>query len=270
MNMRRSSDRAAREMFRLPWWVFLALAPLIYLGLGYGLPAVGGPLLRGNPLMPLAPFAAGSLIVLSILFAIYQHRSGRLLDQQTNIDSIRAMPWRSFETLVAEAYRRQGYSVVNNGGGGADGGVDLLARKDGTYLIQCKHWKTYRVGVKEIRELFGILVSEHAKGGILVTTGTFTPDALAFAKGKPIELVDGTRVAEMVRSVQQPRRAARPTADAPSIGKATDVMARADPRCPQCQEPMVRRTAQRGANPGKAFWGCTAYPRCKGTIDIRS
>ena len=81
------------------------------------------------------------------------------------------MPWRSFETLVAEAYRRQGYSVVENGGGGADGGVDIVARKDGMSLIQCKHWTTYRVGVTEIRELFGILVSQGAKGGILVTTG---------------------------------------------------------------------------------------------------
>jgi restriction system protein len=181
-----------------------------------------------------------------------------MLDAQTDIESIRAMPWRSFETLVAEAYRRQGYSVVENGGGGADGGVDLLARKDGTYLIQCKHWKTYRVGVREVRELFGILVSERAKGGILVTTGTFTPDALAFAKGKPIELVDGSRLAEMVRSVHS------------AATQPADITVGLEPSCPQCQGPMVRRTAQRGANTGKAFWGCAAYPRCKGTADIRS
>lgn len=35
--------------------------------------------------------------------------------------------------------------------------------------------------------------------------------------------------------------------------------------CPLCSSLMVRRDAKRGANAGKSFWGCTQYPRCKGT-----
>lgn len=40
------------------------------------------------------------------------------------------------------------------------------------------------------------------------------------------------------------------------------------PPCPQCGKPMVLRTAQKGANIGKPFWGCTRYPECKGVVDV--
>jgi four helix bundle suffix protein len=39
----------------------------------------------------------------------------------------------------------------------------------------------------------------------------------------------------------------------------------AAPTCPLCGKPMRQRTARQGANAGKPFWGCTAYPDCKGT-----
>ena len=32
------------------------------------------------------------------------------------------------------------------------------------------------------------------------------------------------------------------------------------PECPQCNKPMRRRKSARGE-----FWGCSAYPDCKGT-----
>ena len=41
------------------------------------------------------------------------------------------------------------------------------------------------------------------------------------------------------------------------------------PKCPGCGAPMAKRNSSRGA-----FWGCTTYPRCRGTrsieIDITS
>ncbi len=40
------------------------------------------------------------------------------------------------------------------------------------------------------------------------------------------------------------------------------------PACPQCGKPMVLRTAKTGKNEGKQFWGCTAYPECKGVVNI--
>ncbi|WP_162026437.1 MULTISPECIES: four helix bundle suffix domain-containing protein [unclassified Lentimonas] len=41
------------------------------------------------------------------------------------------------------------------------------------------------------------------------------------------------------------------------------------PKCPQCGELMALRTARQGKNDGSQFWGCTAYPNCKGTVPIK-
>ncbi len=34
--------------------------------------------------------------------------------------------------------------------------------------------------------------------------------------------------------------------------------------CPRCGAAMVERTAKRGANAGKTFWGCSRFPQCRG------
>jgi restriction system protein len=31
---------------------------------------------------------------------------------------------------------------------------------------------------------------------------------------------------------------------------------------------MVLRTAQKGNNAGKQFWGCSAYPDCRGAMEL--
>jgi len=40
------------------------------------------------------------------------------------------------------------------------------------------------------------------------------------------------------------------------------------PRCPQCGSLMVLRTAKTGKHAGRQFWGCTAYPDCKGMVEL--
>jgi len=40
------------------------------------------------------------------------------------------------------------------------------------------------------------------------------------------------------------------------------------PDCPLCGNAMVLRTAKTGKNQGKRFWGCSAYPGCKGVVEI--
>lgn len=52
---------------------------------------------------------------------------------------------------------------------------------------------------------------------------------------------------------------ARPTPFASLIGDAV-------PTCPTCGTPMVERTATRGGNIGKRFYGCPNYPRCRETV----
>ena len=40
------------------------------------------------------------------------------------------------------------------------------------------------------------------------------------------------------------------------------------PACPTCGKAMVLRTAKAGKNAGHQFWGCSAYPDCKGVVEV--
>lgn len=42
----------------------------------------------------------------------------------------------------------------------------------------------------------------------------------------------------------------------------------AAPACPACGKEMRKRTAGKGANAGKAFWGCSGYPECRGLVKV--
>lgn len=39
------------------------------------------------------------------------------------------------------------------------------------------------------------------------------------------------------------------------------------PLCPKCGNEMVLKTAKKGSNQGKQFWGCPDYPRCRGILE---
>jgi len=43
---------------------------------------------------------------------------------------------------------------------------------------------------------------------------------------------------------------------------------RDDRVCPTCGNRMILRTAKQGANAGRQFWGCSAYPRCKSVQSV--
>ena len=48
-----------------------------------------------------------------------------------------------------------------------------------------------------------MIAAEGATGGAVVTSGTFSDDAEAFASGKSIQLIDGQELEKLVRSVSK-------------------------------------------------------------------
>ena len=192
--------------------------------------------------------------------------------QSQATDALDGMSWREFEMLVGEGFRLQGYQVVETGGGGADGGVDLVLSKPGKnggekFLVQCKQWRAFKVGVDVVRELYGVMAARGATGGFVVTSGRFTDEAINFASGRNVTLVDGAKLHGLLRQAKagvdrSPTKVAAAAAVQPS---AAPVQAS---NCPLCSKPMTRRTAKRGANAGGEFWGCTGYPACRGTRPI--
>lgn len=179
-----------------------------------------------------------------------------------------ALSWSDFEQLVAELFRRQGYAVTENLIGGPDGGVDLVLRKGSERtLVQCKHWRTQRVGASVVRELKGVMAARDISSGFVVTSGTFTDQARAFAAEARVGLVDGPRLMSIKRQLSPSAsgQAARPSTVA---GSATVGEGSIQPACPKCGTPMVRRRARRGSNAGGEFWGCKHYPGCRGTLSL--
>lgn len=187
-------------------------------------------------------------------------------------DALDGMSWREFEMLVGEGFRLQGYQVVETGGGGADGGVDLVLTKPGKnggekFLVQCKQWRAFKVGVDVVRELYGVMAARGATGGFVVTSGRFTDDAISFASGRNVILLDGPKLHGLIRQARSgadfsPARAVVAPAAQPRAAPMQILT------CPSCSKPMVRRTAKRGANVGGEFWGCTGYPECRVTRPI--
>lgn len=251
----------------MPWPVPLVFGVIGFVVVRYGIGwATGtsqnvilaglGRQLSSATYSPLAWAVLGICWVAALASYIGAQRRRRLLETQTGLDSIRALSWRQFELLVAEAFRRQGYAVQETGLGGADGGVDLLLRKEGELtLVQCKRWKSQRVDVKVVREMFGLLAHRQASAVKIVAVGAYTPDAQRFAEGKPIELVTGAALLELVHSVQT---AAAEPAPQPQVAAPTE----ASPACPKCGKAMMQRTNRRTND---HFWGCTAYSSCRGT-----
>jgi restriction system protein len=126
------------------------------------------------------------------------------------------MSWRQFELLAGEAFRRQGYTVEETGLGGADGGIDLILHKNGqTTLVQCKQWKNWQVGVKVVREMYGLLMHHQAAAVKIVALGDYTSDARRFAQGKPIELIHGGELISTVSSLQTSKARAAGPLDSP-------------------------------------------------------
>lgn len=247
-----------------PWWVSIVVGLLVFVGckaapsfLHSTSPALAGVNVLASLLAEHAHFIAFFFLIPAGISALGQFRRRRLLEQQSGIESIRDLSWQEFELLVGEAFRQEGFAVEENGGGGADGGVDLRLRRDGkTYLVQCKRWKERQVPVTAVRELYGLVAAEKADGAFFVSCGTFTPDAQRFADNNGVVLVNGDELVEAINSVQE-SSGKRPQSPAPSSSQ---------PPCPACGGQMVLRTAKRGANAGQRFWGCTSFPQCRGTV----
>jgi restriction system protein len=296
--MGRRTGSILEDLIKLPWWVSVVCSATAFVMLRFVLPLLipSGPATSSNyafrgilgGVSAAAPFVAFFLLIPAPVAALRQWRERRLLDSQEGLTTIRALSWQRFETLVAEAYRRQGHTVSRSvGDGGPDGGTDLVLRKDGsTVLVQCKQWKAWKVGVPVVREMFGVMTARKAHRAIIVTSGVFTQDARTFAAGKLIDLVEGRQLADLIQVVQRPPappssaaqasppgtpKPAAPRLSEPAASpKAASPPASSKPgsnkTCPKCGAAMVLRTAKHGPSVGQQFWGCAYFPRCRATM----
>ena len=236
---RRKKTSPAEDMIDfvalLPWYVGVVLAVAAYLVLhrsaiapmtallkpGEVGAAMTGAVWRG--LAGVGQYVLPGICLAGAAVSAWRRRTRHaLVENVTRSDApgvLDNMSWREFEMLVGEGFRLQGYSVAENFEPGPDEGIDLKLRMDGeTYLVQCKQWRAFKVGVPVVRELYGVMAAKGAVGGFLVTSGRFTAEAEAFAEGRNVRLLDGPKLERMLKQarcvVSTPRTASAPVPQA--------------------------------------------------------
>ncbi|WP_422011200.1 restriction endonuclease [Roseateles sp.] len=275
MARRRNRSSVAEDIMdlvsKLPWWAGVLLAAGFYLALHAYVsrpvpqatqPGQMGAMLTQMMWRTLAFYGQYLLPLLcligAIVSAIKRRSRTQLLERTTanpSADALNGMSWQQFEQLVGEGFRRQGYQVSETGQAGPDGGVDLELRRDTElHLVQCKQWRAQRVGVAVVRELYGAMAARGAAAGFVVTSGRFTDEAIRFAQGRNVQLIAGERLKGLLA--------------AGSVSSPASAPPRAEPSCPLCGKGMTLRSAKRGAQVGNRFWGCSAFPSCRGTRDV--
>jgi restriction system protein len=170
--------------------------------------------------------------------------------------------WKRFETLCAELFAQAGFDARTQSHG-ADGGVDIVLHSSNASgpaaIVQCKHWANRLVGVKEVRELLGVMAAGGIARGTFATSGGFTQEALRFAHQNRIHTLDaGGLLALIGKRTPEQQRALLAHAYQGEYWR---------PTCASCGKKLMERTARNG---GPRFWGCPDYPRCRFTLPMRT
>jgi len=178
----------------------------------------------------------------------------RPVPERWSRDVFELIEWRRFEAVVEALFAQAGFATRSQPHG-ADGGVDVwlysVNHADGdapASIVQCKQWMRQKVGVKEVRELRGVMAQHGIVRGQFVTTSDFSADAREFAEGNGIGLhdVDGLLGLIATRTSEQQQALLRVAFDGDWWR----------PTCASCGIKLVERTARQS---GRMFWGCENY-----------
>jgi HJR/Mrr/RecB family endonuclease len=175
----------------------------------------------------------------------------RILSLEEKLDRL---DWFQFEKVVAMLYSARGCNVERRGGANPDGGIDIVVRSGAAaFAVQCKFWKAYEVGVRQVREFLGALQDAHIPEGVIVSIKGFTDPARELAARHKIELIGKSNLLGMLKD-------ARFT---PHIRELNAIMDTDEKRCPKCERQMVLRTSRKDGN---KFWGCSGFPQCRSIL----
>ncbi|MEY4750700.1 MAG: hypothetical protein RIQ60_2914 [Pseudomonadota bacterium] len=282
----RRKDNSAAGAFvalvaMLPWWAGIGLALVSYLVIHAwaGNPGAASPARPDQAaaiafhgmrtaVLPVLQYLVPALCLFAAAASAWRRRQRQALArqsaaQQDAAQALNGMSWQEFEQLVGEAFRQRGYQITETGGGGADGGIDLVLRKGSEkLLVQCKQWRATLVSVNVVRELYGLVAAEGATGGVVVTSGRYSSDAQAFAEGRNLQLIDGKPLHGWLQegATSKSSQAIQPRRDyfvgTPAESPSPQSFAvTCTPACPKCGKPMLHRFAKRGSNAGQESGG---------------
>ena len=120
---------------------------------------------------------------------------------------LRSMDPSAFERLCQRLLRESGFVKVEVTGRSGDGGIDgtgilQLSLMSFHVLFQCKRYQG-SVGSGAVRDFRGAMMGRTDKG-LIITTGTFSPDARREATrdgAPPIDLIDGESLCDKLKEL---------------------------------------------------------------------
>ena len=115
------------------------------------------------------------------------------------------LTWQEFEDRMVELFTNLGYQNVTLTPRTGDEGKDIVMERPDPVrgitrvYVECKHWPSSRVGIKEVQVLHSAVMRDpQVDEGMLVTTGSFTHNALKYARQIGfIELIDRKKLREL-------------------------------------------------------------------------
>ena len=168
---------------------------------------------------------------------------------------LKELEWHRFQIVVA-AYERELGHDARPAAFGADDGIDIkVFDKDPAHparVILCKaHGQQVKIDL--VRAFYEVMIHENVPAGTFFAPDGFTGEAIEFAGGKNLELIDGTKFVARIMVLDQ-------AAQSRLFQTATD----GDYKTPTCANCGIKMKLV-GA-PDRAHWGCVNFPRCKYTI----
>jgi len=282
---KRNRKGGLQELIEMPWRVSVMLAVVFFVCLRWIVPAlipastlfgVLRPILETLSWIVLCGFGAAAALaalharveaarqVRHAEAAQAQHARQAALDAMMprpaawSLEALRQLEWKRIELLCARYYEAAGFRTETQATG-PDGGIDVkLYKNDPIHpiaIVQCKAWNTRPVGVKEVRELLGVMAHVKVARGIVVSTGGYSQDALAFGAANPIQLLDGQALVDKLLQLAPAQQAALLASSFEGDYRT--------PTCPSCGVKLRERSGKRAS-----FWGCKNYPRCKTLIPV--
>lgn len=133
-------------------------------------------------------------------------QAANVLEDFEPTQNLAMMDWEKFEVLIRDLIQKEfggNGSTVEVTRASRDAGVDAIAFDEdpirgGKFVIQAKRYNNL-VPVSAVRDLYGTVVNEGAVKGILVTTSYYGPDAVSFAKDKPLTLINGEQLLYLLK-----------------------------------------------------------------------
>ncbi|QPF76401.1 restriction endonuclease [Roseateles sp. DAIF2] len=183
-------------LLRSSWWISLLIGLLLGL-LSFAL--------LPEHLRVVGALSGFPFIVISLIAARRQwHLPSAARIEQTQ-QALATMAWPAFAALLEQAFRRDGYTLVPQGKGGADAAFDFeLERQGRRMLVSARRWKSARTGLEALRALQGAREVRQADEALYIGLAALSDNARPYAAEQRITLWQAPELAHALRGLPLP------------------------------------------------------------------